>query len=118
MAKPRKCITPAEAEQLQKKWMETRAVDIENAMGSEDVSNVFYTIDDLEEYLTYVKDESKKQGIDTPGIRIYMAAYDTNTSKKATLFFAPTDGDTAGSATNKKIDPMNDGVGGWPPKPY
>ncbi|OAB78821.1 hypothetical protein [Cochleicola gelatinilyticus] len=118
MSKPKNCITPTEAKQLQENWMDTRALYIKNETGSEDVSNVFYTVEELEEYLTYVKNESKKQGIDSPGIRIYFAAYNDSKSKKATVFLAPTEGDAASSNTNYKLDPLNKGVGGWPPAPY
>lgn len=118
MAKPAKCISVDQARQLQDNWTNTRAIDIERAQGSVDTREFFYTVDELQEYLDYVKDLSKKQGIDNPGMRIYFAAYDSDTNDKATVFLAPTEGATANTENNYNIDPFNRSIGGWPPKNY
>lgn len=118
MKKPIKCIPVEEARQLQKNWIDSRALDIERAMKEEDVRQVFYTVAELEEYLEYVKAESKKQSITNPGIRIYFAAYDDAKSNKATAFLAPTNGDTITSDNNYKIEALNRGNDGWPPNNY
>jgi hypothetical protein len=118
MAKPPKCITVAEAKQLQDNWKSTRAVDIENAMGTQDTREFFYTVDELQAYLDYVKEQSAAQSIPKPGIRIYFAAYDNDSSDKATVFLAPTKGPTMSSENNYTIDPFNRGNGGWPPNNY
>ncbi|MFT5437342.1 MAG: hypothetical protein ACI840_001996 [Ulvibacter sp.] len=118
MVKPAKCISESEARQLQENWIDTRAKDIERAMGEQDARSVFYTVSELEEYLLYVKTESTKQGIANPGIRIYFAAHNDAKSKLATAFLAPTKGDTNDSDTNYKIEALNKGVNGWPPSKY
>jgi excinuclease UvrABC nuclease subunit len=118
MAKPAKCISESEARQLQQNWIDTRAKDIKKDMGEEDARQVFYTVAELEEYLAYVKTESTKQGISTPGIRIYFAAYNDDKSKKATVFLAPTKGDTTASDNNYNIEALNRGNHGWPPNNY
>ena len=118
MGKPAKCISVTEAQELQNNWKSTRAVDIENSMGAEDTREFFYTVDELQEYLDYVKAQSTEQSISKPGIRIYFAAYDNDNSDKATVFLAPTNGPTSSSANNYTIDPFNRGNGGWPPNNY
>jgi hypothetical protein len=118
MVKPIKCIPVDEARQLQKNWIDTRALDIEKAMKVEDARSVFYSVAELEEYLEYVKAESTKQSITSPGIRIYFAAYDDAKSKKATAFLAPTRGDTKESDNNYQIEALNRGNDGWPPNNY
>ncbi len=118
MAKPKKCISVLEAKQLQKNWIDTRAKDIEKALDEEDVRVVFFTVAELEEYLEYVKSESKKQGFFNPGIRIYFAAYNDEKSTKATVFLAPAKGDTIESDINYKIEALNKGSQGWPPNKY
>lgn len=118
MAKPAKCISVAAARKLQDNWKATRAVEIEKAMGSIDTREFVYSVEELQEFLDYVKSESLKQGIATPGVRIYFAAYDSAASRKATIFLAPTEGNLDSSDNNYSIDPLNMNNGGWPPKNY
>ena len=118
MGKPSKCISVSEAKTLQKRWLDTRAKEIEAAEGAEDASDFTYSLSDLEEFVQYVREESTKQGIDNPGVRIYFAAYDNAKSKKATVFLAPTMGPEADSDNNYNIDPMDRSGTGWPPNKY
>lgn len=118
MKKPAKCISVQAARVLQDNWAETRKPAIDKALGYEDAREVFYTIEELEEFLNYVKVESEKQGISKAGIRIYLAAYNNDSSNKATVFLAPTMSDDKNSNNNYTIDPFNEGQSGWPPKNY
>jgi len=117
MAKPKKCISVAEAKTLRDNWHSTRAVCIEEERSGKDCSDVSYSVAELEEFLNYVKEESKKQGVSNPGVRIYFGAYDDNNSDMATVFLAPIKGDDAKS-NNYDIDPFNFGGNGWPPNIY
>jgi len=129
MAKPSKCITVAKAKELQNKWKETRALEIEQAQGYQDTREFWYSLEELQEYLDYVKDQSNAQGINKPGIRIYFGAYAKTPTKKsyATIFLAPTkeksnsileDGEDVNNENNYDIDPMNIGSNGYPPINY
>jgi hypothetical protein len=119
MAKrPDKCISVSAAKVLHAKWISTRAVAIAEALGSEDTRDFVYSVDEMQEFLDYVKDESVKLGIDNPGIRIYFAAYSADDSNKATVFLAPTIGTDGSSPNNYGIDPLNVVSGGWPPNTY
>ena len=118
MGRPTNCITVTEAKALQKQWNDTRAVDIERATKAQDVCAVTFNIDQLQEFIDYVKSESKKQSIDAPGIRVYFAAYNNAISDKATVFLNATESDDANSANNYGIDPRNRGTGGYPPHAY
>ncbi len=118
MSKPKDCIPVSEAKTLQANWMSTREVYIKNAMGSEDTCAVTFNIDQLQEFIDYVKVESKKQGFNNPGIRVYFAAYDNAVSKKATVFLNATEDDGGNSKNNYKIDALNKGQNGWPPRAY
>ena len=117
MAKPSKCISVADARKLQDNWVATRGAEITKAQG-QDQREFIYSVEELQEFLDYVKDESAKQGIDAPGIRIYFAAYNNAKSQKATVFLAPTKGGEIDSENNYSIDPFNWGSGGWPPNIY
>lgn len=129
MAKPNKCITVAEAKALQNKWKETRAIEIEKGQGYKDTREVWYSLQELQDYIDYVREESLAQGVKRPGIRIYFGADEGNSEKKsyATVFLAPTkeksnpieeDGDAVNNENNYEIDPQNDGTVGWPPINY
>ena len=129
MGKPKKCISVDEAKELQKVWCDTRTPEIDKCLGFEDTREFWWSVEELQEYLKYVKKQSRKQGISNPGIRMYFGAYPESKCKKhkgyATLFLAPTgapaggigkDDDTA--PNNYGIDPMNFGSAGDPPQNY
>ncbi len=130
MAKPSKCIPVAEAKALQDKWKETRALEIEQAQGYQDTREFWYSLEELQEYLDYVKEQSTAQGINKPGIRIYFGAYAKTSLKKsyATMFLAPTKEKSAiiegeeensnNTENNYDIEPLNTVTGGNPPKEY
>jgi len=118
MTKPKNCITVAEAKALQKNWNDNQAKDIEKATGSKDVCAVTFNIDQLQQFIDYVKSESTKQSIEKPGIRVYFAAYDSGKDDKATVFLNATESDDGNSANNYGIDPLNRGGNGWPPFAY
>lgn len=118
MPKPTNCITVTKAKELQKNWNDTRAKDIEKAMGSKDVCAVTFNIDQLQEFIDYVKSESKKQDIANPGIRVYLAAYDGEKDDKATVFLCASENERGDSDNNYGIDPLNIGNAGFPPKAY
>ena len=113
MAKPKKCISVADAKALQANWNNSQAKDIEQGLGTKDVCAVTFNIDQLQEFINYVKDESAKQGIDNPGIRVYFAAYNDKESNKATVFLNATESDDGNSANNYGIDPLNLLIRGW-----
>ncbi|MEZ4794841.1 MAG: hypothetical protein R2773_05090 [Flavobacteriaceae bacterium] len=118
MAKPSKCISVAEARALQSNWMATRAADIQKVQGINDTRDFTFSVNDLQEFLDYVQQESSKQGIANPGIRIYFGAYGEASGGKATVFLAATDGTDGDSGNNYDIDPLNRGINGWPPNAY
>ncbi len=118
MAKPSKCISVSEAQGLQDNWVQSRVSSISNLLNEEDARDFTFSVDDLQEYIDYVKEESAKAGITNPGIRIFFAAYDNKDSNKATVFLGATDGTQSDSDNNYNIDPLNRTQGGWPPNTY
>ncbi len=131
MEKPTKTISVPKAKEYQKKWVDTRALDIEKGQGYRDTREFWYSVEELQDYLDYVKQESAAQGVKHPGIRIYFAAYPTSSNQKslATVFLAPTkekgrvEGEEelsqpANNENNYDIDPLNEGGTLWPPYPY
>ena len=118
MAKPKKCITPQDAEKLFAHWSSTRGEALKNHLGEHDTCEFTLSISEIREYLDYVESESKDLGISNPGVRLYFGAYDDDKSKKATFFLAPTMGEDKDDENNYKMDPWNLHHGGIPPKNY
>ncbi len=127
--KPKKCITVEEARELEKVWCNTRTPEIDKCLGFEDTREFHWSVEELQEYLKYVKKESKKQGIDNPGIRVYLGAYPKGKCKMdrgyATIFLAPTGAPAgemgkggSGAPNNYGIAPFNSSESGEPPPVY
>lgn len=128
MEKPAKCISVEEARKEQDEWVRTRGKDIREAEGYEDTREFWYSLDELQEYLDYVKEKSKEQGVEKPGIRFYLGAHPKTKDKKSytTMFLAPTkeakgETETAqedSDPNNYEIEPFNTIGSGWPPMEY
>ncbi|UBZ06945.1 hypothetical protein LDL76_16500 [Salegentibacter mishustinae] len=128
MKKPKKCISVEEARKEQDEWVKTRGKDIREAEGYEDTREFWYSVDELQEYLDYVREKSKEQGVEKPGIRFYLGAYPKTKEKKSytTIFLSPTKEAMRDTATaqedsdpnNYEIEPMNLTHGGEPPRNY
>ncbi len=127
--RPEKCISVEEAKELQDTWCCTRTPEIDKCIGFEDAREFWWSVEELREYLKYVKKQSKKMGIDDPGIRLYFGAYPAEKCKSkrgyATAFFAPTGAPAGGQGkgpdsapNNYKIAPYNRGGNGNPPFEY
>lgn len=115
MSKPQDCIPVSKAKILRKNWVETRAKFIEKELSSQDVSDVLFSLDELQQFLDYVKANTKNH---TPGIRIYFAADELALTGKATVFLAPTLGISNNSPNNYDLEPLNNGLQGMPPTNY
>lgn len=129
MEKPKKLISVEEAKELQKNWVESRGKAIKKGQGHDDTREFWYSLEELQEYLDYVREKSKEQGVEKPGIRIYFGAYPRTNNKKSysTIFLAPTkekSGNSEGEPledddnNNYEIEPLNQNNGGFPPTNY
>lgn len=127
MTPPKKCISIEKAKELQKTWNSTRGKAIEHSQGHPDARDFWYSLDELQEYLVYVKKISTAQGVKNPGIRIFLGAYPKTKEQdsKSTLFLAPTkkkvsqeSGEGDSEENNYEIEPLNSVSGGWPPEEY
>jgi len=137
--KPAKCISVEEARELHDNWDKQRGHHLKKCLGHEDTREFWWSVEELQEYLKYVKKESKKQGIENPGIRMYLGAYSKSKCKMGkgytTLFLAPTgsrpgtlgkdgrDGNDGGDGrdgddNNTDIDAYNGAGSGHPPRRY
>jgi hypothetical protein len=95
-AKPKQLIPKELAKELNSNYIKERSELITKALGIEDANAAWYSIEELENYLSYAKAEGERQGIKVNGIRFYLGVYPKDTTKykeKAgltTIFLTPT----------------------------
>ena len=128
MDKPSRCITIAEAKEIQKEWWNTRLEVTTNGNTHKDTCEFHFTLEELEHYLKYVKDKSSEAGIKNPGINIWLGAYKAKNDRPNlnTIFFSATkkknstEDDSSGIdyEENLEIEPFNQNGGNWPPLEY
>lgn len=136
--KPKKCISVKEARQLEKNYVETIEKTLKKELGCEECREFWWSLEEIEEYIDYVKREAKEKGYNDLGLRFYLGHYGKEKSKdteQTTLFIAPTGvetkerlasikGNTVGAMLAKKDDNIyeiaayNGGYAGVPPKKY
>jgi len=117
MANRNRRISVTKGKELYSNWQNSRQPLIEGSY-PQDPSDFTFNLSDLQEYLAYVKEQSKKQGIEEPGIRIYFGAHSDDDGNKATVFLAPTQDDSSSDNNNYNLDAFDFGTGGWPPRTY
>lgn len=92
---PSQLITHDLAVELSERYHESRAELISKSILKDDVTAVWYSIEELENYLNYVKNQGAEKGIDVTGIRLYLGVYPNDSSYKekaglTTIFLTPT----------------------------
>lgn len=127
MSISKKLISVERAKELQAEWRKTRNYVTTNGNRHEDTCEFHFSLEELQDYLNYVKEESEKQGIKNPGINIWLGAYEANEKRPnlTTIFLSATkdknepDEDTSRDyLENEEIQPMNVIQGPWPPGKY
>ncbi|WDF65558.1 hypothetical protein [Flavobacterium sp. KACC 22763] len=132
-AKPSQLITKEFAKQLNANYNNKRASLRAGIEEKEDANAIWYSLEELENYIHYIKTNGAKDGYNVDGIRFYFGVYpeDEKHGEKAgmtTLFLVPT-GKKAENNTQvqgfalmqeassdlQDIEPMNYGNIGRPP---
>lgn len=134
--KPKKCISVKEAKELQKNYVDKIEKTLKKELGCEECREFWWSLEEIEEYIDYVKSEAKDKGYNNLGLRFYLGHYGKKTKEhddQMTMFIAPTGskekltpikGKTVGAALAKTdenimdIDAYNRGTAGQPPKEY
>jgi hypothetical protein len=97
------------------------------ANGADDANAVWYSLEDLENYINYIKNEGVQKGYTVDGIRFYIGKYSAAEANGragyTTIFLSPTGspvGQTNSTSQGSKdittIKPLNFGSMGNPPK--
>lgn len=134
-AKPSQLITKEFAKQLNVNYNNRKASLTAKKAQKEDANAIWYSLEELENYIHYIKTNGAKDGYNVDGIRFYFGVYpdDEKHGEKAgltTLFLVPTgkkiEQNTAKvqsfaltqeplSSDIQSIEPMNYGNIGRPP---
>ncbi|WP_052752836.1 hypothetical protein [Kordia zhangzhouensis] len=98
----------------------------QNSFGAENDSNFscssWYSLEDLEGYINYVKQQALQKKINVDGIRFYFGVYPENTNDKTkagqnTMFLCPTSPSVENCSKDvTSISAMNFGSTGNPPQ--
>jgi len=134
-AKPSQLITKEFAKELNQNYNKTRAGLAAKAAKKEDANAIWYSLEELENYIHYIKTQGLEDGYTVDGIRFYFGVYpnDEKHGEKAgltTLFLVPTGKKTVNSIAKvqsfalvqeqtssdvESLSPMNYGNIGRPP---
>lgn len=136
LRKHTKLITKKFAQELHSNFMKHRASIIAKYIKKEDANAVWFSLEDLENYIHYIKSKGNKTGFEVKGIRFYFGVYpdEKQYAEKAglmTLFLTATGKRIRTSTPGKiqtfalvreeenadieSIEPMNYGSIGRPP---
>lgn len=72
---PSQTISMEQAKILQQEYVRTRSGIVNKTLGFEDTRDFWFSLDSLEQYIRYVRQESKVRGLEDLGLRIFYAAY-------------------------------------------
>ena len=133
-AKPSQLITKEFARQLNVNYNNKKASLTARKEEKEDANAIWYSLEELENYIHYIKTNGAKDGYNVDGIRFYFGVYpdDEAHGEKAgltTLFLVPTGRKAENKSTQtqtfslmkeassdiQSLDPMNYGNIGRPP---
>ncbi len=92
---PTQLIKPEFAKELNINYLKERSQIITKVLGIKDANAAWYSIEELENYINYVKTEGEKQKIKINGIRFYLGVYPKDFKEKekaglTTVFLSPT----------------------------
>jgi hypothetical protein len=123
MGAPGQLITKALAIELNQNYISKRSNVISAAIGYDDANAIWYSIEELENYITYVKAEAGSIGYVAEGIRLYFGVYENkpeygDLAGMTNVFLCPTGYEEGGAPSKSdiaEIQPMNMGTIGNPP---
>lgn len=134
VVKPTGVITPAQAKVLNDNWTNSRKQAVDSAAGRPDNRSSWWSLEDVQNYLTYAQNQANSLGYEMDGIRVYLGVYSGNAPEDkadyTTMFIVPT-GKKLHSDSNFNLlnfsmfiggegdiigaDGFNDGPTGYPP---
>ena len=113
MPTPRGIISAEEAKKLSDNWTNLRARANNDAAGQPDNRSSWYSLDDMQNFLNYIKDNNK----DVNGVRFYLGVQTSKEDPKGmtTVFMVPTQEKDGKNIDIEGADGMDNGEIGDPP---
>lgn len=92
MTKPKGLITPAEIKALDQAYNSRHTIISDSLIKTPDNRSSWYSLEEIESYITYAKQQADSLGYTLDGLRLYAGAYpDTKEGPGLmTMFFVPT----------------------------
>jgi len=134
--KPNGLISPSQAKALNEQFIKTRSKEMNKIVKKltgdkkeQDAYCTWFSIEELENYIAYTKEQATEKGKNLTGLNVYFGAYPTEgkhpkDSNLSTIFFAPTtetsklDIADLSTESDTELDGLNAGTIGWPPSAY
>jgi len=113
MSTPKGIITAAEAKVLNDNWTSLRAKENETAAGQPDNRSSWYSLEDMEQFLSLIKAENPTVN----GVRFYLGVETTQEAPKGltTIFMVPTEEVDNENKDIPEARGMDKGANGMPP---
>ncbi|WNH10532.1 hypothetical protein [Thalassobellus suaedae] len=129
IVKPKGVISVEKAKELNANWTLHRKASVDSAAQkqgrNQDDRSTYWSLEDIENYLGYAKNQADSLGYQMTGIRVYLGVYGKNAgqTKKdlTTMFIVPTGKKSTESSLNLNFrgndgdipgEPLNEGTGG------
>lgn len=114
-------ITTKEAQVLCENFINTKSPELDKITGKEDANNIWFSIEDLENFLTTAREQLNAEGKSIDGVRVYLGSYPENYEEKnkanmTTVFMVATSENEEGLSIDYQGVVMNRGLSGEPPK--
>ncbi|HMQ44186.1 hypothetical protein [Mariniflexile maritimum] len=116
IVKPKGVISQEQAKLLNEEWTIYRKAAVDSAAQKqgrkEDDRSTYWTLEDIENYLVYAKNQADSLGYAMTGIRVYLGVYGKNADETkrnlTTMFLVPTGKKTQSKASTFTLPPSND----------
>ncbi|MBL4745595.1 MAG: hypothetical protein JKY08_04445 [Flavobacteriaceae bacterium] len=134
--KPNGLISPSQARKLNEQFIKTRSKEMNkivkkltNDKKEQDVYSTWFSIEELENFIAYTKEQATEKGKKLTGLNVFLGAYATDSkhpekSDLSTVFFAPTtetnklDVAVVSTEPDTDLEVLNKGTIGFPPSAY
>ncbi len=123
MSNPKGLITPEQAKILNDAYTPRCELVSKDITKRPDNRSVWYSLEEIENFLSYAKEQAKELGYEMDGIRIYCGAYPEEKGEAgySTSFIIPTSSNEIGKESNgqshdiQQASGLNKGSQGDPP---
>lgn len=121
MSNPKGLISPAEAKTMNDAYTSRCELISKDILKRPDNRSSWYSLEEIENFLTYAKAQAQDLGLEMDGIRIYCGAYPEENGETgySTTFIVPTSPQTKDGGDNshdiKGANGLNRSTTGFPP---